>query len=476
RAAEKGLDLAYLLHPATPRAVVGDVTRLREILINLLSNAVKFTEAGEVVLSVHSEPAADGRHTLHFAVRDTGIGIPADRMDRLFQSFSQLDASTTRRYGGTGLGLAISQRLTEMMGGAIWGESQVAEGPPFSVTMLAEEAPSSPPTFMEAIQPQLEGQRLLVVDDSATNRTLLVRHAESWGMVAQATASPAEALRWISRGDPFDLAIIDMQMPEMDGRTLADEIRPHRDALTLPLILLTSLGHRVDHVHPGGNFAATLTKPIKASQLHEVVVGVLARQPSVAPPTSAAAQEVEWAPQAGLRTLLTRDNELNRTLAVALLDKLGCRADIATNGLEALEALRHAPYDVVLMDVEMPEMDGLEATRRIRAQRPPDQQPRIIAMTASAMQGDRERCLAAGMDDYLSKPIRRQELAGTHACATTPTGRRELAAALARRDPRPAPAQEPPPAQDEGILDPAAREQLRTLGDAAFLSELIATF
>ena len=460
QAAEKGLDLAYLLHPATPRVVVGDVTRLREVLINLLSNAVKFTEAGEVVLSVSSEPAADGRHELHFAVRDTGIGIPADRMDRLFQSFSQLDASTTRRYGGTGLGLAISQRLTEMMGGTMWVESRVGEGSSFSFTVLAEEAPSSPPAFMDAIQPQLEGQRLLVVDDNATNRTILVRQAESWGMGAQATASPAEALHWISRGDPFDLAIIDMQMPEMDGRTLAAEIRRHRDALTLPMILLTSLGHRVDHVHAGGNFAATLTKPIKASQLYEAVVGVLTRQPSVAPPTSAAAQEAEWAPQAGLRILLTEDNELNRTLAVALLDKLGCRADIATNGLEALEALRHAPYDVVLMDVEMPEMDGLEATRRIRAQQPPDQQPRIIAMTASAMQGDRERCLAAGMDDYLSKPIRRQE----------------LAAALARREPRAAPAQEPPPAQDEGILDPAAREQLRTLGDAAFLSELIATF
>jgi PAS domain S-box-containing protein len=459
RAAEKGLDLAYLLHPATPRVVVGDVTRLREILINLLSNAVKFTEAGEVVLSVSSEPMADGRHRLHFAVRDTGIGIPADRMDRLFQSFSQLDASTTRRYGGTGLGLAISQRLTEMMGGTMWVESRAGEGSTFSFTVLAEEAPSSPPAFIDAIQPQLEGQRLLVVDDNATNRTILVRQAESWGMDAQASASPAEALRWIRRGDPFDLAIIDMQMPEMDGRTLAAEIRRHRDALTLPLILLTSLGHKVDHVHPGGNFAATLTKPIKASQLYEAAVGVLARQPSAAPPTGAAAQEVERAPQAGLRILLTEDNELNRTLAVALLDRLGCRADIATNGLEALEALRHAPYDVVLMDVEMPEMDGLEATRRIRAERPPDQQPRIIAMTANAMQGDRERCLAAGMDDYLSKPIRRQE----------------LAAALARGEPRAAPAQEPP-VQDEGILDPAAIEQLRTLGDAAFLSELIDTF
>ena len=195
QAAEKGLDLAYLLHPATPRVVVGDVTRLREVLINLLSNAVKFTEAGEVVLSVSSEPAADGRHELHFAVRDTGIGIPADRMDRLFQSFSQLDASTTRRYGGTGLGLAISQRLTEMMGGTMWVESRVGEGSSFSFTVLAEEAPSSPPAFMDAIQPQLEGQRLLVVDDNATNRTILVRQAESWGMGAQATASPAEALR-----------------------------------------------------------------------------------------------------------------------------------------------------------------------------------------------------------------------------------------------------------------------------------------
>ncbi|MDQ3993282.1 MAG: PAS domain S-box protein, partial [Actinomycetota bacterium] len=465
-AAEKGLEVAYVLDPAAPRAVVGDETRLRQIVINLLSNAVKFTETGEVVVSVDSEPVASGdgdgfaRYRLHFAVRDTGIGIPRDRIDRLFESFSQLDASTTRRYGGTGLGLAISKRLAEMMGGTMWAESELGQGSTFRFTVLTEAAPSLVPAFDERAHPQLSGKRLLIVDDNETNRQILLRHAQSWGMLAHATASPVEALEWLRRGDPFDIALLDMQMPEMDGVTLAAEIRRQRDGRMLPLVMLTSLGRRVDDA--GVEFAAHLAKPIKASHLYDALIGVVARQPArerTSTPTAAPA-EIDPGAELPLRILLAEDNDVNQKLALALLRKLGYRADVAGNGVEALAALRRQPYDVVLMDVEMPEMDGLEATRRIRDEWPDDERPRVIAITANAMQGDREMCLAAGMDDYLSKPIRPEE----------------LSAALARTEPVDR-AAGVPPEQGDASIDRAALKQIEaSVGDAAFVGELIDTF
>jgi PAS domain S-box-containing protein len=465
-AAEKGLDVALVLDPAAPRAVVGDETRLRQIVINLLSNAVKFTERGEVVVSVDSEPVrsddGDGlaRYRLHFAVRDTGIGIPRDRMDRLFESFSQLDASTTRRYGGTGLGLAISKRLAEMMGGTMWAESELGQGSTFRFTVLTEAAPGLVPAFDERPHPELSGKRLLIVDDNETNRHILLRSAQSWGMLAHATASPVEALEWVRRGDPFDIAVLDMQMPEMDGATLAAEIRRHRDARMLPLVMLTSLGRRVEDA--GVEFAAHLAKPIKASHLYDVLIGVIARQPARerTPTVTAAPAEVEPGAEIPLRILLAEDNDVNQKLALALLRKLGYRADVVGNGVEALAALRRQRYDVVLMDVEMPEMDGLEATRRIHNEWPDDQRPRIIAITANAMQGDREMCLAAGMDDYLSKPIRPEELSNALA-RTEPLGRADGV----------------PREGGDGAIDRATLEQLEaSVGDAAFVGELIDTF
>jgi CheY-like chemotaxis protein len=247
-ASSKGLDLAYLFEQGLPSALMGDATRLRQILINLLNNAVKFTDAGEVIVSVDGEALGSGegevggRYRLHFAVRDSGIGIPKDRLSRLFESFSQVDASTTRRYGGTGLGLAISKRLSELMGGTMWVESQLGEGSTFHFTIQAEQAPALAAAYERGAPPQLHGRRVLIVDDNATNRQILVRQAESWGMLARDTASPSQALEWVRRGDPFDLAILDMQMPEMDGITLAAEIGRYRDAHALPLVLLTSLG------------------------------------------------------------------------------------------------------------------------------------------------------------------------------------------------------------------------------------------
>ncbi len=272
KAAEKGLDLAYLIDPNTPEVITGDVTRLRQILVNLLSNAVKFTEKGEVVLSVSSEkesvPAADARgdiYRINFAVKDTGIGIPPERMDRLFQSFSQVDASTTRRYGGTGLGLAISKRLSEMMGGTMWVTSELGVGSTFHFTIRATAAPSLAHAYLEELQPALQEKRVLIVDDNATNRIIVSRYIEMWQMHPEATDSPLEALEWISQGRQFDIAILDMQMPVMDGLTLAQEIHrlPGTNA-RLPLVLLTSLGHR-EAKDAMQEFAGFLTKPVKPS-------------------------------------------------------------------------------------------------------------------------------------------------------------------------------------------------------------------
>jgi PAS domain S-box-containing protein len=458
RASEKNLELACVIDAAVPPAIVGDATRLRQILINLAGNAVKFTEAGEVIITVDAAPSEQGRELVHFAVRDTGIGIPADRVGSLFESFTQVDASTTRRYGGTGLGLAISKRLAELMDGSMWVESEPGVGSRFHFTIAAERAPARERTLeVPTMQPQLGGTRVLVVDDNATNRRILVGHAESWGMQARATTSPAEALAWIRGGEPFDVALLDMQMPELDGIELAREIRRERDAQALALVLLTSLGRRSGDPEAGALFAATLTKPVKASQLHNVLATVLDREAATAS-SSAVSREPAARPQ--IRILLAEDHDVNRKLALRLLGRMGYEADVAHDGLEALSALRERTYDVVLMDVEMPELDGLEATRRIRSEFPANRQPRIVAMTANAMTGDRERCLAAGMDDYVSKPVRPEALAAALG------GVVPLEQAVARE-----------PAGDGGAIDPTALQQLRaTAGDDEFVRELIVTF
>ncbi|HVT42917.1 MAG TPA: response regulator [Thermoanaerobaculia bacterium] len=410
RAVEKGIDIAvYMIEGEASRAIVGDVTRLRQVLVNLLSNAVKFTEQGEVVIDVGSQLIDERSLEIHFAVRDTGIGVPQDRMDRLFKSFSQVDTSTTRRYGGTGLGLAISKRLTEMMGGRMWAESEVGKGSTFHFTILAEPAPE-----MKARQrpelPRLHGRKILIVDDNATNCQILSLQARSWDMVPQATGSPLEALQWIRQGEEFDIGILDMQMPEMDGVMLASEIRKVRDPGELPLVMLTSLGQR--EIEHRAWFAAFLTKPVKSSQLYDAMIGIFAGT-SVEPrhETPPSLQfDSKMAERLPLRILLAEDNAVNQKLALLMLGKMGYGGDVAANGLEAVEAVRRQKYDVVLMDVQMPEMDGLEATRVIRDQIPPERQPRIVAMTANAMEGDRELCLSAGMNDYVSKPIRVDEL------------------------------------------------------------------
>jgi signal transduction histidine kinase/DNA-binding response OmpR family regulator len=410
RATEKQLELAYLIEEDVPLMLVGDLTRLRQILVNLLSNAIKFTEVGEVVVTVAAQTREDQCYVLHVAVRDTGIGIPTDRMDRLFQAFSQADTSTTRHYGGTGLGLVISKRLCELMGGTMWVESTAGVGSLFHFTFTAAAAASQARTYLRGAVPQLRGKRLLVADDNATNRRILTLQAQSWGMDVRAAASGAEALDWIHRGDPFDIAVLDMQMPGMDGVQLAHAIRACRSAQELPCILLTSLGRRGGD-RDSSTFAVCLSKPIKALQLYDALIGIA--DVSVTHPTSVPPRpeiDSHLGERLPLRLLLAEDNVVNQKVALLMLRRLGYRADVVGNGLEVLDALERQPYDLILMDVQMPELDGLETTRRICRDWPPAQRPRIIAMTANAILGDRELCVDAGMDDYISKPVRIEEL------------------------------------------------------------------
>ena len=415
KATEKRLELGSLIEAHVPATVIGDVTRVRQILANMLSNAVKFTETGEVMVTVtaarrseESEPHE--LHELRFGVKDTGIGIPADRMDRLFQSFSQVDGSTTRKYGGTGLGLVISKRLSELMGGTMWVESEAGKGSTFYFTIQAEAIPGAAPVYLATDQPVLQGQRILVVDDNRTNRKIVSLQTRSWGMEPVAVESGAEALDLLDQGESFAVAALDMQMPEMDGLTLADEIRRRPQAESLPLLMLTSLGER-PHDPRMAHFAGFLHKPVRAAQFYNALVESLGGAPALR-----AGQEEETSqfdPDMGkrhpLRILLAEDNVINQKVAQAILDRLSYRADVAANGREAWEAVKRQSYDVVLMDMQMPELDGLDATGAIRRE-PLPAQPRIIAMTANAMQGDRERCLAAGMDDYVSKPVIVEEL------------------------------------------------------------------
>ncbi len=425
KAAEKGLQVAYLIEPQVPAEIVGDVTRLRQILVNLLGNAIKFTLAGEVVISVtarrlstiHPYPSSTAsKYVIRIAVKDTGIGIPGDRLHRLFRPFSQVDASINRQYGGTGLGLVISQRLSEMMGGRIWVESEVGVGSTFYFSILAEAAATPRESSFPMRSPQFARKRLLIVEGNATNRHILLQQAQMWGITVQAVSTDREALQQLQPGSAFDLVILDPQISGCESQTLAAKIRQQPHCQALPLVILTAVDKsEVQAQLQNIQVAAFLPKPIKQSQFYELLMQIWGTDPGLtsAPPRQVAATkaEIPWlAVQHPLRVLLAEDNVVNQKVALHLLQRMGYRADIAGNGLEVLAALHHQPYDLILMDIQMPEMDGLTATQQICREWSATERPQIVAMTANAMQGDRKICLQAGMDDYISKPIRVGEL------------------------------------------------------------------
>ncbi len=408
-ASKKNLDLMYWMDPDVPATIAGDPTRLRQVMVNLLSNAIKFTETGEVFMRLSMETSAEGARTLHVSVRDSGIGIPADRMDRLFHAFSQVDTSTTRRYGGTGLGLAISHRLIAKMSGRLWVVSEEGKGSTFHFTVpaISAEPPATMPVTPDGRA--LGGLRLLIVDDNEAHRWVLRMHAESWGMAVTAIDSAAAALQCIEKGENFDLAVLDSVMPQTDGYELAAAMRIHRNSRQLPILMLTSVGDRRGDVAETG-VSAVLAKPVKAAALLRTVHTLLSSgAASEAPAPFRPAEPL--ATTHPLRILIAEDNPVNQRVATLLLQRMAYRPSVASNGLEVLDALSRSHYDVILMDVQMPEMDGLETTQRICRRLPlPADRPWIVALTPHAGEGDRDECLAAGMDDYLTKPLRSENL------------------------------------------------------------------
>ena len=409
---EKGLEIVYTIDPHVPQAILGDENRLRQILLNLLSNAIKFTEAGGVTVTVTSEPIEEkSLHRLLFSVCDTGLGIPPDDINKLFHSFTQLDSSTTRKYGGTGLGLAICKRLAELMGGTLWVESDgiKGNGSTFHFTVQATET-EKPARPIQSTHLDIRNRRVLIVDDNAVNLRILFLHMKAWGMDQQSTSDPAEALEWIRMGNSYDAALIDHKITGMDGVMLAQEIRKFRNENELPLILI---GSTKSDLAENRLFAAHLLKPVRPSHLYDTLTTILSGCAAHHTEDAMNARSI-FDPDMGkrlpLHILLAEDHITNQKLAIYTLEKLGYRADIASNGLEVLEALNRQDYDVILMDMQMPEMDGLEATRLIRGTSAGFHQPRIVAMTANVTLDDRKACLEAGMDDYLAKPIRIEDL------------------------------------------------------------------
>ncbi len=413
KAAEKGLDLVALVDPDVPTTVVGDVTRLRQVLVNLIGNAVKFTAKGEVVASVHAASAAEaGEVGLHFTVADTGIGIPANKQDRLFQSFSQVDSSTTRHFGGTGLGLAISKRLTELMGGSMWVDSAVGQGSKFHFTITARPGTTQAPAWREGAN-GLRGKRALILEDNAAQRRAIAQFAQAWGVVlveAESLAAAEAALRVADAR--FDLLLLDFELLGAAAEAKMRDWRALPAAHGAATLLLTSQRFRGNEAAMMGAVGAVV-KPVRPAAMLEAVVRA----------TTGTAADVKRAPAASpfgpdmalrlpLRLLLADDNAVNQKVGLMLLKRLGYTADAVANGHEVLQALEAKTYDLILLDVQMPEMDGYEAARRICTKwlGREEERPRIVAMTGNAMQGDREKCLEAGMDDYVTKPVRLEEL------------------------------------------------------------------
>ena len=419
RAREKTIEFASFVHSDVPTALRGDPGRLRQVLTNLTGNALKFTEQGEVVVTAEKKFEGDSAVTILFSVSDTGIGISEETRKKLFQGFTQADGSTTRKYGGTGLGLSISKQLVAMMGGHIGVISTPGKGSTFWFTACFDKQTSTMPVPALEIK-SLENVRVLIVDDNATNRKILAHQVRSWGMIHDETDSAERALSLLreaaKQGTDYGLAILDLLMPEVDGFELARAIKSDSSIASVRIVMLTSLGQRGDGAKArNAGIAAYLTKPVKQSQLFDCLTTVLNTTP-MSDELRTASNLVtrhtfhETKQMSHKLILLAEDNVVNQKVAVRQLQKLGYRADTVANGREAIEALSRIPYDLVFMDCQMPEMDGYEAASEIRRTEVGPKRTPIVAMTAHAMDGDREKCIDAGMDDYITKPVKMEEL------------------------------------------------------------------
>ena len=474
---KQNVELIRWVGESVPEEVIGDVTRVRQVLTNLLSNAVKFTDEGEVVVTVEASPLRDpdeATHELVVSVRDTGIGIPEEKQGQLFDSFSQVDSSTTRRFGGTGLGLAISKELVDLMGGDIDVESTPGEGSTFTFTVPVEQVEDAePPAHRTETPPEsLAGKRVLIADDSPTNREILTTLAKKWDMDPVAVASGDDVHEALG-ADSFDVVLLDMHMPSQDGLDTASTIRETFGRAELPIILLSSVGEgTIRRAARESECNATLMKPVRPGDLYEVLIHCFEEgEVSNGLTDDDSEFDGQMAQEHPLRILVAEDNPVNQKVIDQLLERLGYQCDIVANGHEVISALRRRPYDVVLMDVQMPEMDGLEATERIRTEQPSLERPYIIAMTAAATEEDRLQCFEAGMDDYVSKPVEVNALVeALHRCIDQ---------------------EDPQAASDEGIestlcgngandevIDPDALDQLIAATDSneAFVRELITDY
>ena len=409
RAAQTGIELLYQIESPVPVWIKGDDLRLRQIITNLVGNAIKFTEEGEIFIGVRLEDAqADGSLTLGFEVRDTGIGIPIEKQGRLFKAFSQIDSSTTRKYGGTGLGLAISEQLVKLMGGSIRVHSERGAGSTFFFTITTRAGVRANVTPSSGDLAAHEGKRLLIVDDNLTNRTILKDQLEQWKLAPTLAASGVEALNILAIDSRYDLILTDMQMPYMDGIRLSRTIRERYPRV--PIILLSSIGDEYKKNHEG-LFSAIMTKPIKQQAMYRHILSGLENRSWANGTGSHFSSRLpgQLAAELPMRILIAEDNVINQQVIQYILQKLGYTPTIVENGREAADAAAVGDFDIILMDLQMPEMDGLEATRLIR-QRSSGRQPVIIALTANAMEGDEEECLSAGMNDYLGKPVKLEEV------------------------------------------------------------------
>lgn len=469
KALQKGLDLLYWIDPQVPPHIIGDAHRLRQILLNLAGNSIKFTDRGEVFVAVNLIWKLGENLELQFSVRDSGLGIPSDKLDRLFKPFSQVDTSTTRKFGGTGLGLAITMRLTQLMGGRVWAESEEGKGSTFFFTIKTSTPPPDsvlPTVHTRAKVPELTGKRILIVDDNATNLFILRSHCENWGMLVRTTQSPQEAIRWVRNGDPFDIGILDMMIPEMDGHQLGRELRRLRTSTSLPLVLLSSAGMTTKEIGSGDLFSTSIAKPVKHTQLFDILMESMggAKRSSSRSQAKPVERLGEFVP---LSILAAEDNLVNQKLLLRVLKEIGYQADVVPNGVEVISAVKRKRYDVIFMDVHMPEMDGLEATRLIMSIVPREERPVIIAVTADALEGDREKCMQAGMDDYITKPIRIADIQGVlqrwSAKAANQSAQQQSSTDL--------------PTNEE--LEQAMADRIRQLGletDPAFVIELIDSY